>query len=718
MAVRVRTLSKKVNLFHAMARHKWIVVSTIAASTFMAASFCARQVPLFMSSSRILFMQAPRSDEASGFGSPAFNGYLRAQAELLNSGPVLDIAAVKLRDMHLASLDRATDPSSTIAGQLQVSPDTDNGVVTVTCLSPVASDGAMVVNTVVDAYQTFAGEVLRKSDRSTVQFLQVEKDKHDALLSAANKELTQFKALHPDFAFVDSNGKNIYFLKLEKLNDELTDAQTNLINLNAKYTSAVALIPPAPQAPPAQTASADITPNDELDSDASWLQSELQRTTANIGAMESRGVPASNPNAIKAHAYEVHLRLKLADCQRITALTQLKEIKTQLDLAKQREAELQKAVVDQRQVAAAINAQITESTNLTDEAKRAQRASEEIDARLKAITTTTDLPPEARILERARPGQSPRSTTLAIIGIASAAGLLLGSGFAYTIERLDTRLRSPEEVSALLGLPVLGIFPHQRGETSLEVLGTLSHSNSMSPLADGACRVRAAIFAASRTTPALTIVVTSPIAGDGKSVVAANLAVVMAQAGVRTLLIDANFKSPGTAKIFDLQRSAGLSDVISGKVTLDRAIRRTPVERLEVLSAGGSAEVLTDFLNDNAFARLIQKISESYQCIMLDAPSVMSGSEARILGSNADLTLLVIRAGVTDRRDADQALNKLLSVGTRVLGTVLNAFSSGSRAGIGLSPADGKFTGRETDRSIVAAKYSQGNNDPHVDVFD
>jgi capsular exopolysaccharide synthesis family protein len=166
--------------------------------------------------------------------------------------------------------------------------------------------------------------------------------------------------------------------------------------------------------------------------------------------------------------------------------------------------------------------------------------------------------------------------------------------------------------------------------------------------------------------------VTSPRPGDGKSTFAANLAIAMAQAGSRTLLVDASFGHQVVQKIFGVKKITGFSNVLAGHVSIAQAICRTPVERLEVLPSGQLPPNPASLLNSSAFVDLMDHVTGRYQCVILDAPPVLSGSDARILGAFTDITLYVVRSGVTVARAADQGLDQLLSVGCRVLGAVVN----------------------------------------------
>jgi capsular exopolysaccharide synthesis family protein len=324
-----------------------------------------------------------------------------------------------------------------------------------------------------------------------------------------------------------------------------------------------------------------------------------------------------------------------------------------------------KAVVD-------LKTKATEFSGLKADVLRAQQSSDELGGKIRQIAVAQDLPLDVRVLAPARPADEPVNSRYRLTSFGGVAGLLLGLGFSIVLHLTDGRLRSPSEVAGLLGLPVLGIIPHQSANYGFTNIGLLAHTDPMSDLAEAARNVRTALFSAARSTPVKTVLVTSPACGDGKSTLAANLAIAMAQAGSRTLLIDASFGDHIVQKIFDIRKIAGLSNVLAGHISIEKATCRTPVERLEVLLGGVPPTNSAELFNSPSFAGLIAHVSGRYQCVILDAPPVLNGPDARILGASADITLYVVRSGATEAKAADHGLDQLLSVGSRVLGAIIN----------------------------------------------
>jgi capsular exopolysaccharide synthesis family protein len=178
---------------------------------------------------------------------------------------------------------------------------------------------------------------------------------------------------------------------------------------------------------------------------------------------------------------------------------------------------------------------------------------------------------------------------------------------------------------------------------------------------------------------AKTIVVTSPAPGDGKSTLASNLAITMAQAGKHTLLLDADFRRPVQHRLFEVPDDSGLTSVLAGQEPLNKAIHRTLVEGLDLLPAGPMPLNPSELLNGEAFGEILDELSQKYDHIVLDCPPVMAVTDARILGAVCDVTILVLRAGKTTRKAAELSRAGLLSVKARLIGCVVNDVPKGEQ---------------------------------------
>lgn len=309
--------------------------------------------------------------------------------------------------------------------------------------------------------------------------------------------------------------------------------------------------------------------------------------------------------------------------------------------------------------------------------KRAERICEILDDRIKEFNVTEDVGAlNISVLEVARPADSPSKPQKAkIMGMALVLGLVFGGGLAFLRESLDYRLRSPEEISAVLGVPVLGVVPAMSKKQSLIARGQKVHLEPKSIVAEACRTIRTAVYFGVPNGEAKIILVTSPDAGDGKTTVVSNLAIAMAQAGQKTLVIDGDFRKPTQHRIFEIDNEKGMSSMLAGAHTEDGAIRQGPVAGLDLLPCGPEVPNPAEILNSTTFAQTLKKLSEQYDRVIVDSPPVGPVADAQILAAVCDTTLLVLRAEKSTRKHSQQARDSLQSVGGHILGVVVNDVS-------------------------------------------
>jgi capsular exopolysaccharide synthesis family protein len=198
------------------------------------------------------------------------------------------------------------------------------------------------------------------------------------------------------------------------------------------------------------------------------------------------------------------------------------------------------------------------------------------------------------------------------------------------------------------------------------------HLDPRSVVAESYRTVRTAVYFGANGSRCKTILITSPEPGDGKTTSASNLAIAIAQTGRSVLLLDADFRKPTQHKNLDIKDSVGLSSVLAGRESLERAIQRTGVEGLDILPCGPIPANPSEILNSREFGELIDSLAARYDHILFDSPPVNAVTDARILGAVCDATILVLRADKSTKKAGEHARNALLTVGARVLGAIVN----------------------------------------------
>jgi capsular exopolysaccharide synthesis family protein len=275
-------------------------------------------------------------------------------------------------------------------------------------------------------------------------------------------------------------------------------------------------------------------------------------------------------------------------------------------------------------------------------------------------------------------------------------GLMLGLVLSYLLEALNTSIRRPEDLEAVLHVPGLAVIPRITGGSAngrsrfRALLGApkpsradagalMSGGQTFSIGIEAFRNLRTSLIWSDGGEGLKTLVVTSAAPGEGKTLTAANLAVTLAYDGLRVLLVDCDIRRPRVHGLFRMPRSPGLMELLTASrhpsgdpVSGPDAIRETSIGGLSVLTCGALPSNAANLLSSTRMRVLLDELREQYDIIVLDTPPVLATADAGIVASLTDGVLLVVRAGATDRNAAQRAYQQLANVGARVVGTVLN----------------------------------------------
>ncbi|MCU6710308.1 CpsD/CapB family tyrosine-protein kinase [Paenibacillus sp. J5C_2022] len=169
-----------------------------------------------------------------------------------------------------------------------------------------------------------------------------------------------------------------------------------------------------------------------------------------------------------------------------------------------------------------------------------------------------------------------------------------------------------------------------------------------------------------------SVMITSPGEGDGKTTAAVNLAISMANRGEKVLLVDANFRNPMIHKLFQLQASPGLSNVLSKQLNLNEAVQHTEIPSLHLLTSGQRQANSTELLDSDVMKGLIIAAAEKYDRIVLDCPPVLSGPDTNMLVKQCDGVVLLLQCGKSTHGMALEAKQSLAFAGANIVGAILN----------------------------------------------
>ncbi len=294
------------------------------------------------------------------------------------------------------------------------------------------------------------------------------------------------------------------------------------------------------------------------------------------------------------------------------------------------------------------------------------------------------------------------------LGLAAFLGLGLGVGMAFLKEHLDQTIRYSEDVFHFLGVPVLGFIPSYRalngrkrkgvapadrellfGSADSRIAAGTGASGALtgdqllndlkihrgSAFSEAFRELRTSVILSASGRFANSILVTSAQPGEGKTTVAVNLAFSLAQLGQPVLLIDADMRRPSIQKYFP-QHGSRLSSYLGGQGAWQQMVYPTSISRLSILHCGPVPDNPSELLSSDRMRVMIQESMASYRFVILDSAPLLNRADSRILGSMVGATLLVVKGGDTPRQVVQYAESQARSVGTNLIGVVLNNLDS------------------------------------------
>jgi capsular exopolysaccharide synthesis family protein len=250
------------------------------------------------------------------------------------------------------------------------------------------------------------------------------------------------------------------------------------------------------------------------------------------------------------------------------------------------------------------------------------------------------------------------------LALGALVGLGLGIGLAFFIEYLDTSVKTMEDVESLLGVPVLAIIP--------QGVRLLHKEPGDSPDAEAYRILRTNIEFNRKNPQANTISLVSGGQGEGKSTTMANLAFICAQGGYSTLIVDADLRRPVQHELFDLNNNKGLTNYLTTDMDLAEVIFPTNVENLSVLPSGVLPSDAVGILNSQRMSDMIAELKLRYDIIFFDSPPMLGVSDASVIASEVDQTIIVVQHRRFPRAMLIRVKQAILGVGGTVLGVVLN----------------------------------------------
>jgi capsular exopolysaccharide synthesis family protein len=574
---------------------------------------------------------------------------------------------------------------------LSVEPEKDTELVRLSYVGSSAEMAARIANGVADAFidwgiETRTATVGRASDFLGKQI--------DTLKQEINEKEQQLQSYgrSTDILNLDPQS-NVTLQRLDRLNEDYIAALGDRLQKEARYNE-------LRQAP------ADTLANRE----SQGLVSELQREQLRLESEYETRLRTYKPEWPEMVDLEAridegrdHLDRLIGEQTEKARGAAFAEFQTALRREQSLESEINRIkaeVMDQ-------NASAVEFRNLEMEIQNRRQLLDEMLRRLSEAGVSARLQSEretnVRVIDRALVPQSPfRPSLPRSLAAGLLLGLGLGVGLVVVLHLLDRTLKGPAELQQRLGLPVLSTVPdldHQAGagrygyyeprerpriaapgvrhlkraERDAPAIELLPETSPRSAVSEAYRSLRTALMLSSAEKIRL-VAVTSPESGDGKTVTAVNLAVVMAQLGLRTLLVDGDLRRPRLHKIFERPNGEGLVNVLAAGADPQEVLLSTTVPHLTLCPSGPHPPNPSELLASHRMTEFLQSAQLDFEMVVVDTPPALVVTDAVVIGSLCDGLILCLQANKTLREDAEACVERLRLAEIRILGAVLNRF--------------------------------------------
>jgi succinoglycan biosynthesis transport protein ExoP len=382
--------------------------------------------------------------------------------------------------------------------------------------------------------------------------------------------------------------------------------------------------------------------------------------------------------------------LKPKHPQMIALSRQIEELRQMLDIYRQQSVEqldakksamaLQITNLDnQTKQWGVINLELSRKSaqyaRLKAKADRIQSLYDSLLATLETLDVNKDISPESVTIYIPATDASPDKTLLKKgTTIAGVVGFVLGVIMLMLLDRVDDRLNSFTELEELFDEEVLGQIPRERKPRGGGLLPFVQADDQRHPFVESYRNLRSSLLYMAQTgTRPHTLLVTSSVPNDGKSLTAANLSVVLAMGGARVLLVDADLRKGNLSHRFNIQADAGLFEVLSQGADWRSLVKETSVANLRLLPRGATTQRSSELFISPAMDKFLQDSNKEYDYVIIDTAPVMAADDVTSLAPRVDSVVFVIRAEFTSARVAHAALDMLYQRKARVLGLVFNS---------------------------------------------
>ena len=709
-------------LIRAVRKHWLILVAVFVASVVATSVYTSRQVRIYEAVTTIQLDPQPltplgHQNIESGSDSYWSNQeYFATQYQVIVSRRVAELVVKKLglasdraflynlapgapAPQNAASTVSLEDAAEALRARMKVEPVQDSRLVRVKFTDADPARAQRLLSAAVDTYVEQNLDTSMEATNQTVEWLDVQLKRLRQDLESQEMSLHDFKLKYNLLSVSYDDQSNMVRAEIQQLNSSLTELKAKKEAVSARLAIVKSIDPQDPGDIPAT----ELVANEALGTlRTAYLGAKRELEMAKAGGKDER-----HPEVQKLNAQLESTRAAIAQ--------ELKNVKNgaEIELANVNHqlGGLTSLYEGARKEAMELNLKELEYSRL----HRSKENTEKLFSLVLERSTESGLSKmapfnNARVLDRPLKPQAPvfpRPGTNLAVGLT--IGLLLGLAGATAREMADRTVRNSEDIELELGLPVLGSLPDVTRDGSAANLGyyygrrrarqkeraaaadagaeggkserpeLLVHTHPKSVAAEAARAIRTNLMFMSPDNPYRCLLVTSAGPAEGKTTVAASIAIAIAQTGQSVCLVDCDLRKPRIHSVFGERNDKGVTSALLQPEELPAIILETPIPNLRILRAGPTPPNPSDLMHSEAFGRLLQELRTQFDRVVIDSPPIGLVTDGVILSTRVDATVLVVRALNTRRDAAKRAMRSLRDVGANCAGFVLNAVAPTGR---------------------------------------
>lgn len=572
--------------------------------------------------------------------------------------------------------------ASILLGRLKVEPIKESRLVTLSMEDADPERARKVLAAVIDSYLQHNIDEAVSSNNSAGDWLRDQLSKLKVDLEGSELALHEYKSEKHILSVSMEEQSNMLRAEMTRLNEVLTDVRARREHI----ASRAAELKKVSSEDPVDLPSAELLNNNLLSS----LRNSYMQAKADVAGVLGSGKGPNHPDVVAAtariDASRTALREEIRNVQGAVANdlravgAEASGLSSLLEAAKQRAMDLNLLEIEYRRL---------ERTKANNEKLYGLVLERSKESDLAGMMRFNNI----RVLEEPLEAKSPVRPRVPLnIALGAMAGIVLGLAAAAGREQLDRSIKSSDDVERTLGLPFLGTLPlaatreanrpKTKGRSKRPSVEAgpdgnpelLAFAQPSSALAEAARGIRTNLIFMSPDEPFRRLLVTSAAPGEGKTTVASAIAVAMAMAAQKVLLIDCDLRRPRLHRVYGRTNDVGVTSATIDSTLLDRSSLATQVPNLDLLPSGPMVPNPAEFLQSEAFATLLKSLSGKYDRIVIDSPPASVVSDSAILSTQVDGAVFVVRASKTQRETARKAVRAIADVSGRIVGVVLNAF--------------------------------------------